>query len=127
MNRETIETEINELLRDLHGESRSVSQLRTRIAGVLLRAAPELASRATYWAKAHLVLACRAFNDNARASIGAHDDPTWLAYCLLQLRDAFLPRGAYIEDYAPRDHVIDRLTFDELGHLVRREFELFAA
>jgi hypothetical protein len=127
MNNETIEMEIDDLLCDLHGEPRDVPHLRTCIAGLILRSQPEVARRGTYWAKSHLVYACRAFNDNTRVSAHSQDNPAWLAYCLLQLRDAFLPRGTYNEGYTRRDQTIDRLTFEELECFVRREFDPFAA
>ena len=124
---DTIETEIVDLLWALRDEPRDPPGLRKRIADVILQALPELESRGTYWAKLHLVHACRAFDHNARTSARDASRDTWLTYCLLQLRDAFLPKGAYNENYVPRERDIDRLTFEELGRLVRREFEPLAA
>jgi hypothetical protein len=74
-----------------------------------------------------LVHACRAFDHNAQASARDASRDTWLTYCLLQLHDALLPKGECDENYVPRERDIDRLTFEELRRLVRREFEPLAA
>ena len=124
---DTIETKIVDLLDALRDVPRDVPGLRKRIADVILQALPELERRGTYWAKLNLVHACRAFDHNAWTSAHDASRDTWLTYCLLQLRYAFLPKGAYDENYVPRERDIDRLTFEELGRLVRREFEPLAA
>jgi hypothetical protein len=124
---DTIETEIIDLLWALREEPHDVPRLRKRVADVILQALPELERRGSYWAKLNLVHSCRAFDQNTRASARDASRDTWLTYCLLQLRYAFLPKGAYDENYVPRERDIDRLTFEELGRLVRREFESIAA
>jgi hypothetical protein len=88
-------------------------ELRWRIACLILRAFPELERRGTYWAKLNLVHCCRALNLNTRARAYDNRRDTWLTYCLLPLRDAFLPKEAYDENYVPRERDIDLLRFEE--------------
>ena len=104
-------TEVDAILRKLDNGG-DIAEVRNEIANLIGDRIRQVRGLLGYWEKAHFANAIASFAWNTNSQ---HQPTTsWLRLCLVNLEKSLVPASQRNENYTPRDHELDALTYEQL-------------